>query len=149
MEKLVLVGDPEQLAPYGTDDKHNLSSTYEVVLRKVKPIFLDVNRRIPLPITEVVSRISYNGRLKTHPTKTIPAEEFCKWLDVQGKEVQVGESKSNHHKIEAIVKLIKRLPPHVLQNLTVLTLYKKQVTHLINRFKAEKLNVYVVTADSG
>jgi len=56
MEKLVLVlRGPEQLAPYGTDDKHHLNSTYEVVSRKVRLIFLDVNRRIPLPIAEVVS----------------------------------------------------------------------------------------------
>jgi ATP-dependent RNA/DNA helicase IGHMBP2 len=148
MEKLVLVGDPEQLAPYGTDDKHEILSTYKLVARKVKPIFLDVNRRIPLPIAEVVSHISYNGLLTTHPTKIIPIDECCKWLDVQGKEVRDGESKSNPDEIEAIVKLIKSFPPHVLQNLTVLTLYKKQVINLINRFKAESLNVYVVTADS-
>jgi hypothetical protein len=33
--------------------------------------------------------------------------EGCKWLDVQGKEVQDEESKSNHHDIEAIAKLLR------------------------------------------
>jgi hypothetical protein len=87
--------DPEHLAPYGTDDKREILSTYKLVARKVKPIFLDVNRRIPLPIAEVVSRISYNGLLNTHPTKIMLIDECCKWSDVQDKEVRDGESKSN------------------------------------------------------
>jgi superfamily I DNA and/or RNA helicase len=149
MEKLVLVGDPQQLAPYGTDDNQSLNSTYEVVKRGVRPIFLDVNRRIPLPIAEVSSAISYGGRLNTHPTKTIPVGDCCKWLDVQGKEVKDGDSKSNLDEIEAIVKLIKTLPSHVREDLTPdHVLYKKQVNRLNSRFKEEKMNVYVVTADS-
>jgi superfamily I DNA and/or RNA helicase len=148
MEKLVLVGDPEQLAPYGTDHNHTLNSTYEVVKRGVRPIFLDVNRRIPLPIAEVSSAISYSGRLNTHPTKNIPVGDCCKRFDVPGKEIKDGDSKSNPDEIEAIVKLIKTLPSHVLGDLTVLTMYKKQVNRLNNRFKEEKMNVYVVTADS-
>jgi len=145
---LVLVGDPEQLAPYGTDDMHTLNSTYEVVKRKVKPTFLEVNRRIPLPIAEVSSAISYNGRLKTHPSKNIPVGECCKWIDVVGQEVKDGDSKSNPDEIEAIVKLIKALPSDVREDLTVLTMYKKQVNRLNSRFKQEKMAVYVVTADS-
>ena len=68
-----------------------------------------------------------------------------KGSDVQGEDAQVGESKSNRHEIKDIVKLTKSFPPHVLQNLTVLTLYKKQVTSLITRFKEENETLEVHT----
>lgn len=149
MKKLVLVGDPAQLAPYGTEEGlPQILSTFDLVARKVPSIFLDINRRVPLPIAGIVSQISYEGKLHTHVSKDIPSRECLKWLDVHGSEMKDGTSKTNMKEVDAIVRLLLSFDEDVLNNLTVLTLYKKQSSVLAARIKRESINVNVVTVDS-
>jgi hypothetical protein len=68
----------------GQKATHSKSSPHTNELREKSNS--DVNRRIPLPIANVVSRISYNGRLTTDSSKNIPIDECSKWLDIQAED---------------------------------------------------------------
>jgi len=81
LQKLVIVGDPKQLRPYGSQDTRGISSAFDVFKAHLEPIFLDVQFRMPKPIADILSRLAYNGRLKTAEEKA--AGPSCiQWVDV-------------------------------------------------------------------
>jgi superfamily I DNA and/or RNA helicase len=88
IQKLVLLGDPNQLPPYGTTSNVPIRSIFECFkYTGGQPIFLKEQRRTPGPIARIQSEVSYNGGLETVPAKNIiPVNECLFWNDVQGQE---------------------------------------------------------------
>jgi len=91
IRKLVLVGDPEQLSPFGTIADTKIKSSFEVLRQKQEPIFLDLQFRLPLPLAELVSKNAYESRLCTVPEKAAPPT-CIQWVNIAGKEERDGHS---------------------------------------------------------
>lgn len=107
---------------------------------------MDIQRRIPSPIADVVSSVSYNGRLKTSPEKLAQVQDCCMWLDVKGKEIRHQTSKFNMEEVEAISTCLECLAEQPMDTV-VLTFYASQASKLRDALKIYP-NVQVATVDS-
>ena len=149
LQKLVIVGDPKQLRPYGSQDTRGISSAFDVFEAHQEPIFLDVQFRMPKPIADILSRLAYNGRLKTAEEKA--AGPSCiQWVDVPaGKEKQEGTSKTNEAEMQAIVRLFQTGELKEFSTETaVLSFYKKQATRIKKALDDAKIPASSDTVDS-
>jgi superfamily I DNA and/or RNA helicase len=112
LRKICLLGDPAQLQPFGNDNGLQVLSVYDIVLRKgLKLHLLDVQRRCPSIIANVLSSVLYESRLRTAHNKIIDDVRAClQWLDVSGVREFNGTSSFNEDKAFAIAELLNSTP---------------------------------------
>jgi superfamily I DNA and/or RNA helicase len=152
IKKVSMIGDEAQLPPYGHN--HHLNSTIPSVFDSYKsmgkrPVFLDLQHRVPRFIANILSEVSYESRLRTAQEKEKIGREDCLfWLDVRGKEAVVeGNSKVN----EAEVEMIKHMLEFLQKDLELPTLVLSGYTAQVSRLKVSLWhipNVNVKTIDS-
>jgi superfamily I DNA and/or RNA helicase len=104
IQKLVLLGDPNQLPPHGTTLTVSIRSIFECFkYTGGRPIFLKEQRRTPGPIARIQSEVSYKGELETVPAKdNIPVGDCLFWNDIQGQEEKQENSWINKAELDAI-----------------------------------------------
>ncbi|KAI6128955.1 P-loop containing nucleoside triphosphate hydrolase protein [Pisolithus croceorrhizus] len=92
LTKIVFIGDPKQLPPYGQEEIPTLQSIFEVKHLRKEVIFLDTQYRMPSAIGDLISQKVYNGKLKTRHANSISLP--CRFVDVRrGQEKQSGKSR--------------------------------------------------------
>ncbi|KAI5983343.1 hypothetical protein EDD15DRAFT_1889858 [Pisolithus albus] len=95
LTKIVFIGDPKQLPPYGQEEISTLQSIYEVKHLRKEVLFLDTQYRMPSAIGDLISQKVYNGKLKTSHANSVSFP--CRFIDVRrGQEKQSGKSWVKH-----------------------------------------------------
>lgn len=175
-EQLILIGDPEQLAPVvpvvstlADTTLSKLSVTLFHRLQKLlSPVFLNEQHRMHSELAAFPSRKFYAGRLVTAPSCNMQAGvslkvpllrphkplvffETCK---VKHSEKHVGTSFSNALEAEAVSLVAKYLIRHEVSMLrmAVLTPYSGQVRcirEVLEREKLSRVEVFTVDAFQG
>lgn len=137
IQKLVFIGDDQQLAPYGQDDLGNLRSIFECDHLRNDAVFLDTQYRMPVHIGGFISRHIYDGKLQT--VHSLKARSVCRLVDIQrGKEEQAGKSWINKAEAQAVVVVARGLA-RAGKSFRVITPYDSQRNLLEKMLKAEKL----------
>lgn len=104
LTKIVFIGDPKQLPPYGQEEISTLQSIYEVRHLRKEVLFLDTQYRMPTAIGELISQKVYNGKLKTRHANTVSSP--CRFIDVRrGQEKQSGKSWVNPAEARIVVQI--------------------------------------------
>jgi superfamily I DNA and/or RNA helicase len=150
IRKLVILGDPAQLAPYGPNAPADIDSPFHRY--KGKTVFLGIQHRMPGPIAAIISEISYDGRLNSSEDKlSVPAEESIFWIDVVSMETKDQSSWCNLDEIKSIKKVFslsecyKKSP----ESTYVITLYRGQAAMIKKEISAKQFpGVGVGTVDS-
>jgi superfamily I DNA and/or RNA helicase len=111
VERVAFIGDRSQLPPFGDDEEGEaVSSAFNSFINVGgDPHFLEIQYRVPSPIAEILSRVSYQGRLQTWEGKIIPTSECLMWIDVAGEQLATGGSRSNIAEAETIANTIIHL----------------------------------------
>ena len=153
-EKLILIGDPKQLAPTLPSKLDSREHTcplevprFEALCKtlfhrlhsKIKTYFLDEQHRMHPYIADFPSRVFYSGMLKTavlkedrEPPKVefLPAHKPIVFIDVDSMEFRTGSSIKNTREADVIVDVIKqliKLAKYKLTEIAILTPYTAQV----------------------
>jgi len=133
VQKLVILGDPAQLPPYGPSSPVPLKSSFSYY--EPHPSFLELQRRVPGPIAEILSAISYNDLLQSTPEKAaMPVSECVFWIDVAGTQEKDGSSVKNEAEAAAVLKALASSitfqnsfnTPGAIPSVFVITLYRGQ-----------------------
>ncbi|KAI6102405.1 P-loop containing nucleoside triphosphate hydrolase protein [Pisolithus croceorrhizus] len=104
LTKIVFIGDPKQLPPYGQEEIPTLQSIFEVNHLRKEVIFLDTQYRMPSAISDLISQIVYNGRLKTYHINSVGLP--CRFVDVRrGQEEPSGTSWVNPAEARTVVRI--------------------------------------------
>ena len=153
-EKLILIGDPKQLAPT-LPSKHDSREhicplevpRFEALCKtlfhrlhgKIKSYFLDEQHRMHPCIADFPSRVFYSGMLKTAVLKEdrvppqvgfLPDHEPIVFIDVDSPEQHTGSSYKNGKEADVVVEVVKRLiqlAKYRLDEIAILTPYTGQV----------------------
>lgn len=150
VERVAFIGDRAQLPPFGDDGEEAVSSAFNSFINAGgDPNFLEIQYRVPSPIAEILSRVSYQGRLQTWGGKIIPPSECLMWVDVAGEQLATGDSRSNIAEAETIANTIITLQAMKGRNMptTVLSFYLAQLA-LIRNNLSDVPDVEVSTVDS-
>lgn len=131
--RLLLVGDQKQLPPFledttlqalqelGVSEEEAKYSLFEHLFRLVPPShrdMLDVQFRMHPSIGDVVSRLFYEGKVRSGPgsdRRPLPPGDFDRahrvmWIDVVGKDFKVGRtSRANDAERQVILRLLSKL----------------------------------------
>ncbi|KAG1781677.1 P-loop containing nucleoside triphosphate hydrolase protein [Suillus placidus] len=106
LQKMVLIGDDKQLAPFGQDDIGQLRSVFEFPHLRKRAHFLNTQYRMPLVIGSFISRHVYNHKLMT--VHGINSKAACRFLDVKrGQEQKSGKSWINQQEISVVIHLAR------------------------------------------
>ena len=160
-ERVILAGDPKQLAPTVLSAKARALevSLFERLLEDhgegVKQL-LKEQHRFPTALMEFPSRESYGGQLRAHPSVAearLEGHPPFLFIDTAGKgfDEQVGEgteSLRNDGEAQLVVEHVERLklPP---SEVGVITPYRAQALALRERITADELEVDTVDAFQG
>jgi superfamily I DNA and/or RNA helicase len=152
IQKVVIIGDPAQLPPHGTSFKNSVRSLFGAFLQVGgQPIFLDEQRRVPGPIANVQSVVSYQGKLRTIPCKEgIAVKECLFWIDIKGHEEKQGDSFVNFQEIQGVrtALLQSRRRFQSLRPTIVLSFYAAQLRQRRYSLRKEFTDVTFGTVDS-
>jgi superfamily I DNA and/or RNA helicase len=111
LEKVAFFGDRTHLPPFGDDGEESAvtSALESFVVAGGSPNFLEIQYRVPSPIAQVLSDISYGGRLRAWEEKIIPISDCLMWIDVAGEQIAAGGSRSNVAEATAISDMVRNL----------------------------------------
>jgi len=150
IQKLVLVGDEKQLPPFGVAPGLEVTSAWGV-LKKTgpQPVFLDLQYRMPKPLSDILSRAAYQGQLRTIEAKDVP-QSCIQWVNVSGREAVHPSNYSKHNDAEAdaVFRLLTTDLKERTAEVVVLCFYKSQVNRIAHKLKASKIPTPVATVDS-
>lgn len=160
-ERVILAGDPQQLAPTVLSSKAKALevSLFERLLKDhgdgVKQLLRE-QHRFPTALMEFPSRERYGGELRAHPSVAnarLGDEPPFLFVDTAGKgfDEQTGEgteSLRNEGEAELIALRVAqlKLPP---QEVGVITPYRAQSEHLREKLQSDELEVDTVDAFQG
>ncbi len=169
-EQIVLIGDPEQLAPtipFPTSSAHGPSVHMMAVtlfhrLQSVLPsFFLEEQHRMHPELAEFPSQAFYNGKLKSamsttmRPPLNVPWLDQCRpllFIDIPSHncERKVGTSFENTAEAEVVVEVVRSLLSYEVSPLevVVLTPYTGQVQCIRQKLSLVASRVEVCTVDS-
>ena len=173
-QKLVLIGDPKQLAPTITEEpnlqteegvpplKEALCTTiFHRLHTKVDPIFLDEQHRMHPAIAEFPSRVFYSGKLKTAVkaedrvppnVKFINPKEPITFINVDYKEFKSGTSRKNPGEAKVVVKVVKQLMAtneYKVSDIGIITPYAAQVKCIRDSLENIKVDVHSIDSFQG
>ena len=172
-QKLVLVGDPEQLAPTITEEhlptekgvpplKDALCTTlFHRLYTKVAPIFLNEQHRMHPAIADFPSRIFYAGKLRTavRAEDRIPPDvRFIKkdnpitFINVDSKEFRVGISRNNPGEADVVVEVVKQLiatSEYKVSDIGIITPYAAQAKCIKYSLGNIKVDVHSIDSFQG
>ncbi|KAK0476950.1 P-loop containing nucleoside triphosphate hydrolase protein [Armillaria novae-zelandiae] len=73
MTQVCFFGDPKQLPPYGQDKAHSMQSIFDINHLKDMAHMLNIQYRMPHPLSTFISREVYNNRLRSENNLTDPS----------------------------------------------------------------------------
>ncbi|KAI6108102.1 P-loop containing nucleoside triphosphate hydrolase protein [Pisolithus sp. B1] len=106
LTKIVFIGDPKQLPPYGQEEIPTLQSIFEVkhLRKEVRECRLTSPDRMPSAISDLISQKVYNGRLKICHANSVSLP--CRFVDVRrGQEEPSGTSWVNPAEAGTVVRI--------------------------------------------
>lgn len=107
LQKLVLIGDDKQLAPYGHNQVDGLQSIFEIPHLREGAIFLNIQYRMPQPIGSFISEHVYGGGLQT--VHAIAGSACCRLVDVEkGQEKFMNNSWVNVRELRAVISIVRQ-----------------------------------------
>ncbi|PWN33351.1 P-loop containing nucleoside triphosphate hydrolase protein [Meira miltonrushii] len=132
--RVVFLGDDKQLAPFNAEEVAQAgTSVFELPHLREKALLLDTTYRLPVPQTEFISQMIYDGELKSGPENFDPKAGIVgcvSFIDVHSGKEKMRESKSKYNKseVEVIVQLVQAYVRRGLKlsNLKILTPYDAQ-----------------------
>ena len=173
-KKLVLIGDPKQLAPttvLACSEKNSnegiltTSALTKTIFHKFyeshefEVIFLNKQHRMHRELCKFPSETFYNGELQSDQSVDNRVAPDFPWPDinrplcflhVDGKEIRRGNSFTNTSEAQAVIQIIKCLVKNACtwMSIGVLTLYAGQRDEIKSGLKNEKVdNIEVSTVD--
>jgi superfamily I DNA and/or RNA helicase len=108
LQKVTLIGDSKQRAPFGSNSQREIPSALRVLLRNLAPLnqsppFLSLQHRLPKPISDILSGVYYENRLVSATEKDVPVRECLLWIDVHGvTQREEAGSSINLQEVEAV-----------------------------------------------
>ena len=172
-QKLILIGDPEQLAPTIAEEhlpaeegvpplKESLCITlFHRLHTKVEPIFLDEQHRMHPAIAEFPSKVFYSGKLKTAVSAEdrVPPDLFfiqkdkpITFINVDHKESRVGTSRQNKGEATMAVKVVKQLiatADYKVSDIGIITPYAAQTKCIRKCLETIKVDVHSIDSFQG
>jgi superfamily I DNA and/or RNA helicase len=105
--------------------------------------------RIPKPIADIASRVSYESELLTTSALDVPARGCITWVDVTGEEFRLDNSKANMEEVYDIEQILDHITGKIATEMithdVVITGYRSQKVCIHSRLG--KL-ISVATVDS-
>jgi len=137
IERICLVGDHKQLAPYGQEEVEEIESIFEKKHIVKGATLLNVTYRLPKPISNIISSKVYDTKLLPYSTEERPT--CCKWIDIPGEE-KPGEEKSyvNENEADACVLLAKQLEEKK-KDYRIISPYASQTDLILAKLKKEDM----------
>ncbi|PBK86038.1 P-loop containing nucleoside triphosphate hydrolase protein [Armillaria gallica] len=106
MTQVCFFGDPKQLPPYGQDKAPSMQSIFDIVHLKDMAHMLDIQYRMPHPLSKFISREIYNNRLRSENNITDPS--CIAFIDAKyGTEEKSGFSWRNYEEVRIIAHLVR------------------------------------------
>lgn len=126
LQKVVFLGDDQQLAPYGSDTLQHVTSVFELPHLRETAHMLNESYRLPRSLCAFISKHVYGEQLKV-PADALetPLTDTVRFVDcIKGVAVKEGNSWKNVEEADLICTLVKDHLQH--QDYAVLTTYNAQ-----------------------
>ncbi|KAI6155155.1 P-loop containing nucleoside triphosphate hydrolase protein [Pisolithus tinctorius] len=145
LTKLVFIGDPKQLPPYGQEDISTLQSIFEVKHLRKEVLFLDTqcgstpsdSYRMPSAVGDFISQKVYNGKLKTCHEDLVRFP--CRFVNVErGQEKQSEKSWTNPSEARVVVQIAGEYQANRL-DFRIITPYDAQRALIERELKEAKI----------
>jgi len=98
LERVASIGDPEQLAPFGSESvTAEAKSVFDLPELRKTALFLNISYRLPKELRAFISKTVYDGKLQTGPKVWQgKLDTFLRFVDVEsGVESRAGGSFKN------------------------------------------------------